>query len=248
MQVAPILQINNKAFSNVFCSKEQTDKDNILSDDKIRYSLISLAVLAMTGIVYKKLKPNTIEPIKTSTLQDLRTSLKGEELQKFEEEYANFDFSQFEIFNQLQISHQTDIFKRLFVLLKNKPKRPVEIPKIITSNASESELKNIGNLFNKEFEFSSYQTDYENTSLQTFIAELERFSEKSDKNYKTLTINNFDKFLSDIKQKGNESYKKRFEDLLEKNQKNKMLYIVKENPENEINEYYKIFLKFNSKK
>ena len=118
MQVAPILQINNKAFSNVFCSKEQTDKDNILSDDKIRYSLISLAVLAMTGIVYKKLKPNTIEPIKTSTLQDLRTSLKGEELQKFEEEYANFDFSQFEIFNQLQISHQTDIFKRLFLTIK----------------------------------------------------------------------------------------------------------------------------------
>lgn len=248
MKINSISQINNKCFYNSFRSNEQTDKDNILSDNRIRYSLIALGAMGVTGVLYKKFKPDKVNPIKTSTLQELRASLDGKEMQKFQEEYTKFDFSKFEIFNQLDISHQTDMFKRLFVLLKMKPKRPVEIPKIIASNASEAELKNIGNLFEKEFKLTSHQISYENISLEDFMAKLEKFSKKDDKNYKTLTINNFNEFFNDIKKSNNESYKKKFEELLNKNQENQILYIVKEHPKNELNEYYKIFLKFNNEK
>lgn len=246
MIINSVSQIDNKYSSNTFRSKRQKNENGVLSDDKIRYSLIALAVLATASVIYKQLKPEAIEPIKTSTLQDFRTSLDKKEMQKFEEEYSKFDFSKFEIFNQLDIAHQTDIFKRLLVLLKMETKRPVEIPKIIATNAKENELNNIAELFNKEFKFTSYEINYENSSLNEFLKELEKFSSKSDENYKTLTINNFDKFLNDIKQSGNEDFKKKFESLLDKNQENKMLYIIKESPENELNEYYKIFLKFNN--
>lgn len=244
MQINSISKTDNTHYSNVFRSKEQAKENDILSNDKIKYSLIFLATLATAGIAYKKLKPKTPEPIKTSTLQDLQDSLKGEEMQKFTEEYSKFDFSKFEIFNQLDNTHQTDIFKKLFVLLKMKPERTVEIPKIISTNANENKLKNIGDLLKQEFQFSSHEMNYENTSLNNFLNELEKFSSNPNENYKTLTINNFDKFFSDIKQSGNENFKEKFENLLNQNQKNKILYIIQEPPENELSEYYKIFLKF----
>lgn len=246
MQVFSILQVSNKRNFHSFRSKEQKNEKSVLSDDKIRYSLITLAAMATAGVTYKQLKPKAVEPIKTSTLQDLRSSLNKIEMQKLEEEYSKFDFSKFEIFNQLDITHQTDIFKRLFILLKMEPTRPVEIPKIIATNAHENELNNIADLFKKEFKFTSYEINYENSSLNEFLKELEQFSSKPDGNYKTLTINNFDKFLNDINQSGNEDFKKKFESLLDKNQENRTLYIIKEFHENKLNEYSKIFLKFNN--
>lgn len=245
MLISSISQINeNNYYNTAFCAKAQSKESKVLSDDKIRYSLIAMAALAITGIIYKKLKPTVAEPIKTSTLQDLRESFSKNEMQQFEKEYSNFDFSKFELFNQLQIAHQTDIFKRLFVLLKMQPARPVEIPKIVASNAPENKLREIGNLLNKEFNFISYQINYENITLHDFLNKLQEISQKSEKNYKTLTINNFDKFLKDIKKSGNEESKIKFEQLIDKNQENKVLYIVKEFPENKLDEYYKIFLKF----
>ncbi len=42
-----------------------------------------MAVMATTGIIYKKLKPKVIEPIKTSILHDFCSSLSQKEIQQF---------------------------------------------------------------------------------------------------------------------------------------------------------------------
>lgn len=255
MLISPISSINqNNAHIKTFGAKRKDNENKTLQNNKVFYSLIGLGVIALACVSSKKIKHKKPVPIKTSTLQDLHSSFSPKEMKEFEEKCSNFDFSKYELFNQLQISHQTDIFKKQFLLLKlskNIPedkRRPVELPKIIVSNAAENELKKISDLFHNEFIFNSYQMNYENIALDNFFKELEKIANKPEKNkeYKTLIISHFDKFLDDIKQ--NKDMKSKFEKLIAKNRENKTMFIVKEAPENEFNEYHKVFLEFENKK
>lgn len=255
MLISPISNINqNNAHIKTFGAKRKDNENKTLQNNKVFYSLIGLGVIALACVSSKKIKHKKPVPIKTSTLQDLHSSFSPKEMKEFEEKCSNFDFSKYELFNQLQISHQTDIFKKQFLLLKlskNIPedkRRPVELPKIIVSNAAENELKKISDLFHNEFNFNSYQMNYENIALDNFFKELEKIANKPEKNkeYKTLVINHFDKFLDDIKQ--NKDMKSKFEKLIAKNRENNIMFIVKEAPENEFNEYHKVFLEFENKK
>lgn len=255
MLISPISNINqNNAHIKTFGAKRKDNENKTLQNNKVFYSLIGLGVIALACVSSKKIKHKKPVPIKTSTLQDLHSSFSPKEMKEFEEKCSNFDFSKYELFNQLQISHQTDIFKKQFLLLKlskNIPedkRRPVELPKIIASNATENELKKISDLFHNEFNFNSYQMNYENIALDNFFKELEKIANKPEKNkeYKTLVINHFDKFLDDIKQ--NKDMKSKFEKLIAKNRENNIMFIVKEAPENEFNEYHKVFLEFENKK
>lgn len=255
MLISPISNINqNNAHIKTFGAKRKDNENKTLQNNKVFYSLIGLGVIALACVSSKKIKHKKPVPIKTSTLQDLHSSFSPKEMKEFEEKCSNFDFSKYELFNQLQISHQTDIFKKQFLLLKlskNIPedkRRPVELPKIIVSNATENELKKISDLFHNEFNFNSYQMNYENIALDNFFKELEKIANKPEKNkeYKTLVINHFDKFLDDIKQ--NKDMKSKFEKLIAKNRENNIMFIVKEAPENEFNEYHKVFLEFENKK
>ena len=255
MLISPISNINqNNAHIKTFGAKEKDKENRVLSNNKVFYSLIGLGVIALACVSSKKIKHKKPVPIKTSTLQDLHSSFSPKEMKEFEEKCSNFDFSKYELFNQLQISHQTDIFKKQFLLLKlskNIPedkRRPVELPKIIASNATENELKKVSDLFHNEFNFNSYQMNYEDIALDNFFKELEKIANKPEKNkeYKTLVINHFDKFLDDIKQ--NKDMKSKFEKLIAKNRENNIMFIVKEAPENEFNEYHKVFLEFENKK
>lgn len=255
MLISPISNINqNNAHIKTFGAKKKDNENKTLQNNKVFYSLIGLGVLAMTCVACKKIKHKKPVPIKTSTLQDIHSSFSPKEMKEFEEKYSNFDFSKYELFNQLQISHQTDIFKKQFLLLKlskNIPenkRRPVELPKIIASNTAENELKKISDLFHNEFHFNSYQMNYENITFDNFFNELEKISSKLEENkeYKTLVINNFNKLMDDIK--NNKNIKEKFEKLVAKNRENNIMFIVKESPENEFNEYHKVFLEFANKK
>lgn len=259
MLISPISNINqNNAHIKTFGAKRKDNENKTLQNNKVFYSLIGLGVIALACVSSKKIKHKKPVPIKTSTLQDLHSSFSPEKMKEIEEKYSNFDFSKYELFNQLQISHQTDIFKKQFLLLElnkeilkknpNADVRPVELPKIIASNATENELKKISDLFHNEFNFNSYQMNYENIALDNFFKELEKIANKPEKNkeYKTLVINHFDKFLDDIKQ--NKDMKSKFEKLIAKNRENNIMFIVKEAPENEFNEYHKVFLEFENKK
>lgn len=73
--------VNISEDTQSFGSKKQDKENGVLSYDKIRYSLIAMAVMATTGIIYKKLKPKVIEPIKTSILHDFCSSLSQKEIQ-----------------------------------------------------------------------------------------------------------------------------------------------------------------------
>lgn len=251
MNIASIQQTKKTVlFKNAAVHKKTTDT-NAKRKEQLYYVLGALSVIGAAGLMYAKKKPKTnLTLIKTSTFQDLNSSLSKTEMSKLEQEFQNIDNTNIELFNRLKNSHQSDIFKRYYALSKMQQKRPIENPKLVVTDGNNADIEMIGHFFSKELNCDLKEIKYENTNLDEFLNLLDNLSTNASQNYNTnnkntcLKILNFENLIKDYNENFDEVQQKRFRTLLANNQKNHIIYVGKESPEFSFREYDKMFLSF----
>ncbi len=211
------------------------------NNNKILYSTLGvLAVIAVAGLLYRKGSvKNSQTLIKSSTYQDLKQSISSNQLIKVEQEASKLD--NYKLFSKLEISHDTDIFKRFTALMRLEDSKNIELPKLITTNASDGKLDEICNFFESEFKFSTGNLTYKGNA-QEFIKELNnKYCIKNDKST-CIMINNFDNFVKDLN--NDVTLKQDFINILESNKNNNTILIGNVSSKDAIKLYNKMFLPF----
>ena len=152
MNINTITQFNIVSKENLNNNRNNDFNNKRKRSDRILYySLGGLAAIALGGLFYKNksgIKKQNL--IKVCTYQDLRQSTSSKQLSEVEAEAGRLNN---ELFKQFEISHDTDIFKRFVALMHLTDSKAVELPKMVITNAPESTLNDIGNLFSKDFKF-----------------------------------------------------------------------------------------------
>ena len=238
MQISSI-SIDNQGYSKSFSVSHRAQNNEKKDNKAVYYSLIGLGVIAAGGIMYHRHKAaKTPNPIKVCTFQDLNQSLSAKEKKQLEEELQKLNLGT--QFKNLKDTHQSDIFKRFVALLKMNPSRPVELPKIITTNAEESKALAIGEFFKDNFKFNTKDIEY--TTPNELLLNLKNVPQ-NDKNT-CITVKNSEKLFDDLK--ASKQFQEDFMDLLGKDQKKRIIIINNEPKSSPINEYNKIFLEYNN--
>lgn len=207
------------------------------SDRILYYSLGGLAAIALGGLFYKNksgIKKQNL--IKVCTYQDLRQSTSSKQLSEVEAEAGRLNN---ELFKQFEISHDTDIFKRFVALMHLTDSKAVELPKMVITNAPESTLNDIGNLFSKDFKFEQRNLLYK-SNPKDFIQKVKDVSNEQDNNV-CIIINNFDNLINDLN--NDKTLKQQFFDEIE-NSKNNIVFIAKVPERDSVNIYNKIFIPY----
>ncbi|MBP3490515.1 hypothetical protein J6K35_01470 [bacterium] len=193
----------------------QKQKDN--RDKLLYYTLGGLALAAAGAVLYnKKAGSNKTFLIKTNTYQDLRQSVSSRQMEEIEQKAAVLD--NYQLINELEVSHDKDIFKRLAAVMHLNKLESVECPKLITTNAPDEKLNDICNFFQSEFKFSSKNLKYDN-NISELIKSIDKQCKPGEKNAGVcVSINNFDQFLKDLNK--DEELKQKFFDILEQSNNN----------------------------
>ena len=235
------MKINSITLPNIKSNKLQpvNTTQNQRKNNKMLYSSLGcLAVVVVGGLLYKKgVAKNSQTLIKTSTYQDLKQSLSSIQLNKVEQEASKLD--NYKLFSKLEISHDTDIFKRFTALMRLEDSKNIEIPKLITTNAPNENLGEICNFFESEFKFSVGNLTYKGNA-KDFVKELNNESCKNNKNT-CIMISNFDNFVKDLNKDA--ALKQVFINILENN-KNNVVLIGNVSSKDAIELYNKFFLPF----
>ena len=217
MKIDFVTQFKNVTFlkqkKDNFSSQKQKD-----SKDKLLYYTLGGLALAVAGAVLynKKAGSNKTFLIKTNTYQDLRQSVSSRQMEEIEQRAAVLD--NYKLINELEVSHDKDIFKRLAAVMHLNKLESVDCPRLITTNAPDGKLNDICNFFQSEFKFSSKNLKYDN-NISELIKSIDKQSKPVEKNTGVcVSINNFDQFLKDLNK--DEELKQKFFDILEQSNNN----------------------------
>lgn len=243
----------NKPVNNVQNNIKPADKqpEKVKSpNNKIYWGLGTLALLIIAGLSYKKFHKNIVpkeNPISNAgtiikekiysaknSVENFLKNLSDIKKNKIDNKLKDLNFEEFNITDCLKKEPENIApFKYFAAAKKAELGEFPELPGVLVfNNVPKSKLKDISKIFSKLFDSNFSHTKYTKGYESEFLSSLEEFSSNAakrfneDKTNSFLYFDNMSEFLEVIKKPENENLKSNFENLIKKNSKNKITYIV----------------------